>query len=48
MSCPMVWAVPHSNDPNVKAIRAMRNVRFVPKRSPSQPDVGIHTARLRV
>ena len=27
--------------------RAKRKVRFVPNRSPTQPDTGIHTARLR-
>ena len=48
ISWPIVCAEPHNKEPPVKAIKAIRNVRFVPNRSPSQPDVGIHTARLSV
>ncbi len=48
MSWPMVWAMPHNSEPMVKAPRANMKTRLVPKRSPSQPLVGIHTARLSV
>ncbi len=39
---------PHSSDPSVNAMKANMNVFFVPMRSPSHPDAGIHTARLSV
>ena len=39
-------ACPHSADATVKTAIANRNVRLVPKRSPIQPEAGIHTARL--
>ena len=48
ISWPIVCAAPHSSEPHVNAIRANKNTRLVPNRSPSQPDVGIHTARLSV
>ena len=48
MSWPIVCDMPHSSEPPVNAANANRKVRFVPNRSPSQPDVGIHTARLSV
>ena len=48
ISCAIDCAVAHSSDPPMNAMNANMNVRFVPIRSPSQPDVGIHTARLSV
>jgi hypothetical protein len=39
-------ACPQSADATVKTAIANRNVRLVPKRSPIQPEAGIHTARL--
>jgi len=33
-------------EPSVNTASAVRKIRFVPMRSPSQPDAGIHTARL--
>ena len=44
MSCPIDCAAPHSADPPTKKTSAKRNTRLVPKRSPSQPLAGIHTA----
>ena len=48
ISCPIEDDIEHSNEPRVNAARANRKIRFVPNRSPSQPDAGIHTARLTV
>lgn len=48
ISWSIVCATPHNPDPTVKAANAKRNVRLVPNRSPNQPLVGIHTAKLRV
>jgi hypothetical protein len=48
ISCPIVCAVAHRAEPSVKATNANMNVFFVPMRSPSHPDAGIHTARLSV
>ena len=43
-SWPMVWAMPHITEPPTNRASAVRNTRLVPKRSPSQPLAGIHTA----
>ena len=40
-------ACPHSAEATVKTAMANKKVRLVPKRSPIQPEAGIHTARLR-
>ena len=45
-SWPMLWARPHSTDALVKMTMAVSRIRLVPKRSPSQPDAGMVTARL--
>ena len=42
----MLFDNPHSAEANVNAASAKRNVFFVPNLSPSQPDAGIHIARL--
>jgi len=42
----MLHAAPHRAEPVVKTISANRNVFFVPKRSPIQPEAGIQMARL--
>ena len=44
MSCPTLCDRPQSADAAVKANSAKRKVFLVPKRSPTQPDAGIHTA----
>jgi hypothetical protein len=46
MSDSTFQANPHSADAAVNVARARTNVRLVPKRSPIQPDAGIHIARL--
>jgi len=43
----MFHAAPQSAEPVVKTISATRNVFFVPKRSPIQPEAGIQIARLK-
>ena len=40
----MDWAIPQRTDPPTNRTSATRNVRLVPKRSPSHPLAGIHTA----
>ena len=42
----MLQAAPHSAEPIVKTTSANRNVFFVPKWSPIQPEAGIQMARL--
>ena len=42
----MFWARPHSAEPIVKTTMAVSSTRLPPKRSPSQPDAGMKTARL--
>ena len=46
MSSPSEVDKPHRHELTVNTISANWNVRFVPNRSPIQPDAGIHTARL--
>ena len=46
MSSPSEVDSPQRAELTVNTTRANRNVRFVPNRSPIQPDAGIHTARL--
>ena len=48
MSWPMLCENPHMSEPKVNAARANMNTFLVPKRSPSQPLVGMNTARLSV
>jgi hypothetical protein len=48
MSCSIDCASAHASDPATNAPKANMNTRLVPNRSPSQPDTGIHTARLSV
>ena len=48
MSWLMVCAIEHSSDPATNAANANMNTRLVPNLSPSQPDTGIHTAKLSV
>ena len=43
-SWPIVWAKPHSTEPPTNSPSAVRNTRFVPKRSPNHPLAGMHTA----
>ena len=43
-----VWASPQSTEPTMNRPSADRNIRLVPKRSPSQPLAGIHTASASV
>ena len=45
-SCSMDCAAPQRAEPIVKVARAKRNTRLVPIRSPTQPENGVHTARL--
>ncbi len=42
----MFWATPHSAEPIVKTTMDISNTLLPPKRSPSQPDEGMKTARL--
>ena len=42
----MFWARPQSTEPNVKTTMAARSTCLPPKRSPSQPEAGMNTARL--
>ena len=42
----MFWARPHRTDPTVNTTMAEISTRFPPKRSPSQPEAGMKTARL--
>ena len=42
----MFHAAPHRADASVNITSANTKIFFVPKRSPSQPDAGIHSARL--
>ncbi len=46
MSWVMFWARPQRTDPTVKTTMADIRTRFPPKRSPSQPEAGMNTARL--
>ena len=43
-SWPIVWANAAQHEPPTNSASAVRNTRFVPKRSPIQPLAGIHTA----
>ena len=42
----MLCASPHSAEASVKMARAVRKIRLVPNRSPSQPEAGMNTARM--
>ena len=42
----MFWASPQRTEPTVKTTMAMSRTRLPPKRSPSQPEAGMKTARL--
>ena len=42
----MFWANPHRTEPRVKTAMAINSTRLPPKRSPSQPEAGMKTARL--
>ena len=42
----MFCARPHSTEPTVKTAMATSSTRLPPKRSPSQPEAGMNTARL--
>ena len=42
----MLQARPHRAEAVVNMTRARMKMRLVPNRSPSQPDAGIHSARL--
>ncbi len=42
----MFWASPQRTEPRVKTTMALISTRLPPKRSPSQPEAGMKTARL--
>jgi hypothetical protein len=42
----MLCASPHSTEPTVNTAIATNRTRLPPKRSPSQPDAGMKTAKL--
>jgi hypothetical protein len=45
-SCSRLCAIPHSAEAVTNIASAIKKIRLVPKRSPSQPDAGMNAARL--